>query len=275
MSTKSPLISVIVPNYNHGPFLRQRIDSILNQTFQDFELIILDDCSSDNSKTVIESYRDLSKVGKILYNEINSGSPFKQWNKGIELASGEYIWIAESDDFADVLFLEKIIQRFQSNKTIDIVFTQIINVNADNSIMTFIPKINRLRGELLSTDFTKHGKDLLIEFMPDICLVRNASSAVFRKSILNTNTRSFVKYSRIGDLYFWVSLCLDNRTFSYLNEPLSYMRNHEKSVRSTQDIHSVKYNELRNIHLAILKRKLLNFKVLKAIVKFYYIKTFR
>ncbi len=101
-----PKVSVIVPNYNHESFLQQRIDSILNQTYQDFELILLDDASSDASISIIENYRYEEKVSEIVLNTVNSGSPFKQWIKGIKLAKGEFIWIAESDDFAEPTFLE-------------------------------------------------------------------------------------------------------------------------------------------------------------------------
>lgn len=69
-----PKVSVIIPNYNHSSYLKERIDSILNQTFQNFEVIILDDCSTDNSKEIIELYRDHTKVSHIVYNEKNSGS---------------------------------------------------------------------------------------------------------------------------------------------------------------------------------------------------------
>src|SRR6185312_2167115 len=103
-----PIVSVIVPNYNHAKFLDQRIDSIINQTYQQFELIILDDCSTDNSREIIEQYRMHPKVSKIVFNEVNSGSPFEQWEKGIGLATGEYIWIAESDDYADERFIESL-----------------------------------------------------------------------------------------------------------------------------------------------------------------------
>ena len=102
----SPLVSVIIPSYNHEKFLKERIDSVLNQTFQDFELIILDDLSPDNSREIIESYRAHPKVSQIIYNEKNSGSTFFQWNKAVlSLAKGEFIWIAESDDVADPKFL--------------------------------------------------------------------------------------------------------------------------------------------------------------------------
>ncbi|MDR1783951.1 MAG: glycosyltransferase, partial [Dysgonamonadaceae bacterium] len=98
-------VSVILPNYNHARFLEQRIQSIVDQTFQEFELIILDDCSTDDSRGIIENYRDNPKVSQIIYNEQNSGSTFKQWIKGINAAKGEYIWLAESDDWAENDFL--------------------------------------------------------------------------------------------------------------------------------------------------------------------------
>lgn len=100
-----PAVSVIVPNYNHAAFLRQRIDSILNQTFQDFEIILLDDRSIDESRTVMQSYAPHPKVSHVIFNEVNTGSAFSQWEKGIALAKGEWLWIAESDDWAEQEFL--------------------------------------------------------------------------------------------------------------------------------------------------------------------------
>lgn len=79
---RMPTVSVIVPNYCHAPYLEQRIESILQQTFQDFELILLDDCSTDGSREILERYRNHPKVSGIFYNERNSGSPFKQWKRG-------------------------------------------------------------------------------------------------------------------------------------------------------------------------------------------------
>src|ERR1700757_4566906 len=101
-------VSVIVPNYNHARFLRQRLDTILAQSFQDFELILLDDCSTDESRTILEEYARDPRV-QLELNEVNSGSPFKQWNKGVRLAKGKYVWIAESDDYADPRLLERLV----------------------------------------------------------------------------------------------------------------------------------------------------------------------
>ena len=105
----TPTVSVIVPNYNHAPYLKQRMESILGQTYQDFELILLDDCSTDGSRTILEGYRDNPHVTHLVYNETNSGSAFRQWKKGIELAQGEWIWIAESDDYCEPSFLEEML----------------------------------------------------------------------------------------------------------------------------------------------------------------------
>ena len=115
-----PLVSVIIPNYCHARFLNELIQSVLQQTYQNFELIILDDCSPDGgaSKAVIESYRDNPHVSHIVYNEINSGSAFKQWGKGFELAQGKYIWIAESDDCCDPELLDTLMGQLLEHQAV-------------------------------------------------------------------------------------------------------------------------------------------------------------
>lgn len=130
-----PVVSVVVPSYNHAQFLEQRLESILNQTFQDFELIILDDVSPDHSREIIENYRNHPKVSQIIFNEKNSGSTFFQWNKAIlEIAKGDYIWIAESDDVAEPNFLECLLDGIQSKSDINIAFSQSTRMNKDGEI---------------------------------------------------------------------------------------------------------------------------------------------
>ena len=83
-----PLVSVIVPNYNYSRYLNSRIDSILAQTFSDYELILLDDASTDDSAQVLEQYGGNEHVTHLIVNEKNSGSPFVQWKRGMENISG-------------------------------------------------------------------------------------------------------------------------------------------------------------------------------------------
>ena len=127
-----PKVSVIIPNFNHGIYLKQRINSVLNQTYQDFEVIILDDCSTDNSKEIIEQFRNHPKVTHIHYNEVNSGHAFYQWNKGVQLAKGELIWIAESDDYCDANLLETLVPLLQQNPDAALAYCKSVRVDEKN-----------------------------------------------------------------------------------------------------------------------------------------------
>src|ERR1700722_7016247 len=124
-----PKVSVVVPNYNHARYLRRRIDSILQQSYQDFELILLDDCSPDNSREILTSYVDDPRV-RIEFNTTNSGSTFKQWNKGVRLAHGEYVWIAESDDYADARLLERLVGILESEPEVVFAYCRSWQVSA-------------------------------------------------------------------------------------------------------------------------------------------------
>ena len=106
------LVSIIVPNYNHARYLKERLDSIYNQTYRHFEVILLDDCSTDGSVEVLKEYaRKYPENTRLVANEHNSGKVFHQWNKGLELARGEFVWIAESDDFAEPDFLASCVEQ--------------------------------------------------------------------------------------------------------------------------------------------------------------------
>ncbi|MBC5786405.1 glycoside hydrolase family 99-like domain-containing protein, partial [Ramlibacter sp. USB13] len=97
---RMPKVSVIVPNYNHAPYLRRRLDSIYGQTYRNIEVILMDDCSCDGSRALMQEYAQANAdITRTLFNEVNSGGVFRQWAKGIAAATGELVWIAESDDY--------------------------------------------------------------------------------------------------------------------------------------------------------------------------------
>lgn len=109
----SPFISVIVPNFNHEPFLRQRLETIYAQTYKNFEVILLDDASSDGSREILREFKNVHAYNtRLIFNEKNSGGVFNQWRKGIEEAAGDLIWIAESDDFSAENFLAELVPAF-------------------------------------------------------------------------------------------------------------------------------------------------------------------
>ncbi|MFG5857240.1 MULTISPECIES: glycosyltransferase family 2 protein [Dysgonomonas] len=257
------MISVILPTYNHAPYLRQRIDSILNQTYQDFELIILDDCSPDNSRDVIEEYRNVSHISHIIYNKINSGSTFKQWKRGIELAKGEYIWIAESDDYADPTFLEKIMDSISKyNSALCFSLTTIVD-KENNTVMDQPPILPDY-----SMDINQFTENYLLYSNP-IC---NASMVVFKKDAIAENLwNRIVNFKYCGDWLLWGSFSGEgNITVSEVKEYLNYFRTHSVNVSNKSEDRGLGILEGYKVSEIIAKR--LHLKLGKEYSKRWYYK---
>jgi glycosyltransferase involved in cell wall biosynthesis len=226
------LISIIIPNYNHAPFLKRRIQSVLNQTYQNFEVIILDDKSTDESREIIEGYRSHPKIIHIEYNEINSGSTFKQWQKGLDLAQGEWIWIAESDDIADPEFLDSLIKEISLNTAIVFCRSKLID-EEENPItlynFTSMPD-PRVYSEF-AVNFDEAGDIFTKKFMLNMNAIPNASSAIFKKSLVNeTIFNDAGKTKLFGDWLFWLHL-LKQGDISYVSHTYNHFRYHQNTVR--------------------------------------------
>ena len=240
------LVSVILPNYNYDCFLRQRIDSILSQTYDNIELIILDDCSSDNSFKVIESYRKHNKVKAIVYNEHNSGSTFKQWQKGFQFAEGEFIWIAEADDYADIHFLEEIVERMKENKDIKVGFSNSYWVTPNN---TFINKDYTIKEHIKIYD----GKSFIKKHLLKENYIYNASMAVFRKDVLTFVDTDFEDYRSCGDKLFWSSIASLGKVL-FVCKPLNYFRIHSEKVTTNSIINGTLFKEEHRLFLKNIEK---------------------
>ncbi len=222
------LVSVIIPNYNHAPYLEERIDSVLNQTYQNFEVIILDDCSTDNSKEVIEKYRKHEKVNQIIYNTINSGSTFVQWKKGLEIAKGELIWIAESDDYAESNFLENLIPCFKDEQ-IAVAYSRsyMVTKGIDKKAYIFGEQI---QPSLWNSNRVFEGKYFIRSFLQFRNIIPNTSAVVFRKDKAYISyTIAKMKFS--GDWNFWIQLASQGKV-AYVSKLLNYFRKHPISTSS-------------------------------------------
>lgn len=238
-----PLVSVIIPNYNHERYLDQRIESVLNQTYKNFEVIILDDCSTDNSKKIIEKYSNDIRISIIIYNDVNSGGTFHQWKKGIGLAKGEWIWIAESDDYSDHNFLNILITGIDFNSQIGIVFCNSIYVDECNNKL--VKQVHK--GLPIDIESTYNGSIFINEYMYRENNIPNASAVVFRKNLVDTGVIR-TDFKLCGDWIFWIDL-LQNTNILYLGQQkLNFYRIHETSVRNkTKELGFIKeYREIAN-----------------------------
>ncbi len=216
-----PLVSVIIPNYNHARFLDERIQSVLNQTYQNFEVMILDDKSTDNSVEVINKYKDNPHVSHIIVNEENTGSPFKQWNKGFELAKGEWIWIAESDDSCEPEFLETLITHVDNETSF--VFSRSKRMDQDG-----VPVYENWQDELKES-FTMDGKQFIDDYLRRKCIVWNASSVIFRRDNVFQIPTDYMGFRAAGDWLFWICLARLGKV-SFVNNPLNRFRLHNSNT---------------------------------------------
>lgn len=275
-----PTVSVIVPSYNHANFLRERLDTILAQTFQDFELILLDDASTDGSQEILREYmaryaegrddkatadtspafaKNATGLGmtndvRVEVNATNSGSTFKQWNKGVRMARGKYVWIAESDDYSDPRFLERMVALLETDERVVIAYCRSHRVACGRVFGVTKENLSKLKKSeavcstghgavhsfayplLDSPDLERWTKDFCVEgveecgrYFPLANLVRNASSAVFRKNAYEAVGGADENLRFCGDWKLWAGLALRGK-MAYTSEPLNYYRLHPGSV---------------------------------------------
>jgi len=231
-------VSVIVPSYNHAPFLVQRIESILNQSFSDFEVILLDDRSSDNSVEILNRYRGCPRVSHTVINETNSGSPFIQWQKGISLARGQYIWIAESDDWSDPDFLKTMVMHLQTYPDAVFAYSGTILVENDQEALYQYDRLRFGDSSPFSHSFTMNGIEFRRDFLSRMCVIPNVSAVIFRSDALRAvNLSELAGFRKSGDWLLYWRLCEKGMIVSD-RTPLNYFRRHSEQ---TTDMSSDRY----------------------------------
>lgn len=243
-----PEISIIIPSYNHARFLKQRIDSILAQSFQDFEIIFLDDHSRDESKEIIDLYKDYPQVSHIIFNKTNSGSPFSQWEKGILLAKGNWIWIAESDDYAEPDFLETLIANALSYPNIGISYcgSHYVNDTGEKG------KEENWHKE----SFYRKGTDEIHDTVCIVCPIPNVSSALIRKDMALDHIYGLNKYTACGDWIFYTRV-LHYSDIIFTDRRLNYFRWYYNSTSNRASSKGIWVSEgihvVMNIRFEIVK----------------------
>jgi len=228
-------VSVAVPNYNYEKHIAERLTSIFNQTYPVYELIVLDDKSPDNSIQVINATKEAHQRDfELIVNKDNSGSVFKQWAKGANLAKGEYLWIAEADDLADESFLSTIMA---TNNDFTMAYTDSKQIDEKDQHLAddYRYYYDQSMIKMLDKSAIFNGKEVIKDCLSIKNQFMNVSSAVFHLSefsdCFDKNLDKILKYKVAGDWFVYVELLSKaDASCKLVPEALNTHRRHSGSV---------------------------------------------
>ncbi len=236
-----PLVTVVVPNFNHAPFLRRRLESIYNQTYRNFRVILLDDGSCDASREILEEYRDrYPQITICDYNEQNSGGVFRQWRKGIELAAGSpLLWIAESDDYCDDDFLEKLVPFFRDESVmLSYCSVKFVDENGQPHSFTYRQHLSpHIDPSKWSHDYLEASHREVETALAIKNTIPNVSGAVMRTPSVDSallGDESWLSMKICGDWVLYLHLIAAGKV-AYCARTTNYFRSH--SANSSHKVH--------------------------------------
>jgi len=232
-----PKVSVIVPNYNHEAFLRRRLSSIYGQTYKNIEVILLDDCSSDQSRVILTEYAAAyPEITRAIFNTTNSGGPFRQWATGIKAATGDIVWIAESDDFCEEHFLESLVPCF-NDEAVMLAYAKCVFVNRDGSPMRDEFKIHI--GDLAcaakwSRSYVETAHNEVINALGIKNTIPNASGVVFKRPVEMPllEDEAWLSMRVAGDWVFYLHLIRGGK-IAFSTEASNFFRRYDGSAAET------------------------------------------
>jgi glycosyltransferase involved in cell wall biosynthesis len=227
-----PKVTVLVPSFNHGCYLRRRIESIMAQTYRNFELIVIDDCSSDESAAIIASLQTTHNF-KYIANKKNSGTPFAAWEYIISVANGDYIWICESDDYADPNFLDCAVKAITNVPNAVIAYCDSWIVDENDHLIdhtdTYFHDI--WRETRWDNSFVQKGNEELHHFQLRGQTVPNMSSVLISITAFKKAFKPFMKKFKLTGDWLFVGLLMKYGAVVYFKKTLNYFRRHEDTAR--------------------------------------------
>ncbi len=243
----SPKVSIVVPSYNCAKYLSQRLESIASQTFQDIEIILIDDASIDGSQEILQKFSNTRPDVQVFLETQNSGSVFKAWRRGIEKASGDFIWIAEADDFCESDFLARLVSHM-SKPGVNLVHGRSIPVDSDNNISgdwndLYLDKVvpGRWHKSFTSPAFKEVNTSL-----GRANIIPNVSAVLVRRSAALKAIEIAVDYKLAGDWAFYLHSASGGMV-AYCHEAVNFHRRHHQSVTSSIEGSPLYFQELANV----------------------------
>lgn len=254
---KFPKISVCIPTYNYGRFISDSIESVLQQTYSDFELLVVDNCSTDNTRELVENYSRRDARVAYFCNEANLGM-VGNWNRCLNHASGEYVKILCADDLLTPTCLERQVVELEKNPDVVLVACARQMTTVD------LRPVKELRYAESYEVFS--GADVIQTCFKDGNLIGEPTAVLFRRKVAG---RGFdLRYRQLVDQEMWFHL-LEQGAFAFQPEALCMFRQHDEQATSSNseslalvDDEFLIYNEYvdkKYLQLSILMKQKIKF----------------
>jgi glycosyltransferase involved in cell wall biosynthesis len=224
-------VSVIVPNYRHARYLEHRLRSIFNQTLRPHEIIFLDNASPDDS---VEVARRLSRESlvpmRIIVNERNNGSTFRQWMKGLSVATGDLVWIAEADDACHPQLLERLVPEFYDPE-VALAYCQSAIVGPEGELLSgdFLEYTDDLSHDRWRSPFSGPGIEEVELALSQKNTIPNASAVLFRRPTDRPDFADELENLRFAGDWLFYAMQLRGGNISYVPEVLNLFRRHPQT----------------------------------------------
>ena len=229
----APTVTVLVPSYNHGAFIRQRIESILSQTYRELELVVIDDCSNDDSDAIIRALQAQHGF-RYLRNPANSGTPFSAWESVCSLATGDYLWVCESDDFAEPSFLQTAVDALQADNTAVLFYCNSWVVDATGTRVGHTSAYfqDYWQDPRWTANFSANGPDEFVKFQLRGQTVPNMSSALVSTAAFRAACIPVLKKFRLTGDWLFIGRVMLHGSVVFAAKALNNFRQHEQTARS-------------------------------------------
>lgn len=223
-STKKPLFSIITASYNYENYIKETIESVLSQTFSDWEMVIIDDGSKDNSIEVINSYVKNDDRIKLFCHENNQNKGLIETIKlAVDKAQGEWIVFLESDDTIQNDYLKKKLEVIEKHPEVEFIFNDVQLIGAENRFKEY-DNYFKTTSEIFSKNpYPKN----LFKYFKKTNLISTFSVVALKKSLFK-NIDFNCPIPTIIDHYLWIQMAKKTKLY-YLDEKLTNWRLHEKS----------------------------------------------
>ena len=219
-------VSVIIPAYNHERFIGAAMESVLDQTYQDFELIVINDGSTDRTGEVIQSYRD----ERIIYRDQENQDAYNALNRGLGMVNGDYVAILNSDDVYFPDRLRRLVTEQQATGA-QCLFTDVVPISDDGEEFSD-PEFGWNVWHRKNRDFYRQCGDLYVAFLKGNFMVTTSNLFLTAEAAATVGKFCSLRYLHDYDYIFRVMLTYPGKVRYLAEEKLLYYRIHSGNTLS-------------------------------------------